>query len=359
MPISRRAFLKKSIIATSATISPFLFRREAKARWTKGTQVHPHIDNRRVVGIIDPRMTRDLQPVSSWSRQEKMVVKEIVWENLDKLACALTKIKNPERAWATIFIKPPRKAWSETVVAIKTNNIALQHTRSAVMSKICHVLVKFCRINPENIHIYDGVHGGSMAQNTPFADLPAGVKIENTWGGVTTLTTIPEPWRPSRGQAKCLRPLVEGYVDILVNIAMCKGHSQTFGGFTMTMKNHFGTFDPTHGHREGALDYLLAINQTEEILGPLDPPTGKVIYPRQQLCLLDALWASEKGPGGYPRHQPNFLAMGVFSPIFDYIMATQFRGEKMGWKPNIEATQRFLTEFGYREEMLLPWEIIK
>jgi hypothetical protein len=358
MSISRRKFLKKSIIATAAAVTPFLCGREIKAHWAKGTQVHPHIDHRRVVGIIDSRMTRDLQPVSSWSLQEKIVVKELVWENLDKLACALTKLSNPEKAWLTIFLKPPRKSWAETVVAIKTNNIALQHTRSAVMSKICHVLVKICRINPENIHIYDGIHGGSMAQNTPFADLPAGVKIENEWGGVTTLTKVPEPWRRSRGQAKCLKPLVDGYVDILINIAMCKGHSQTFGGFTMTMKNHFGTFDPAPGHREGALDYLLAINKTPEILGPMDPQTGKVIYPRQQLCLLDALWASEKGPGGYPRSQPNFLAMGVFSPIFDYVLATRFRGEKMGWKPNMEATQRFLTEFGYTEEMLLPLEIL-
>ncbi len=85
MPISRRNFLKKSIIATSTAFSPFLFRHEAKARWVKGTQVHPHIDNRRVVGVTDTRMTRDFQPVSSWSLQEKLVVKEVVWENLDKL----------------------------------------------------------------------------------------------------------------------------------------------------------------------------------------------------------------------------------------------------------------------------------
>ncbi len=359
MVLSRRSFLKKSVIGTCATISPFLLWREAKARWAKGTPVHPNIDNRRVVGIIDSRMTRDFQPVSSWSLQEKMVVKEVVWENLDKLACALTKINEPEKAWRAIFIKPPLKSWSETVVAIKTNNIALQHTRSAVMSKVCQVLVKFCRGNPENIHIYDGIHGGSMNKNTPFTDLPAGVKIENEWGGVTTLTKVPEPWRHSPGQAKCLKPLAEESIDILINIALCKGHSQTFGGFTMAMKNHFGTFDPAPGHRAGALDYLLAINQTAEILGSFDPQTGKVIYPRQQLCLLDALWASEKGPGGYPRAQPNFLAMGVFSPIFDYVLATQFRGEKMGWKPNKEALRRFLTEFGYTEEMLLPLEIIK
>lgn len=359
MKIARRNFLKKSILATSLLIPPFTFAREAKALWAKGTSVHPHIDQRRVVGLTDPKMTRDFQPVSSWSLQEKLVVKEVVWDNIDRLAMALTNMSNPEKAWLTIFIKPPRKTWAETVVAIKTNNIALQHTRSAVMSKICSVLVKICGLKAENIHIYDGIHGGAMAQNTPFADLPEGVRIENDWGGVTTFTSIPEPWPNPRRRAKCVKYIAEGKVDILINIAMCKGHSQTFGGFTMTMKNHFGTFDPSPGHREGALDYLIAINQTPEILGPMDPQSGRILYPRQQLCLLDALWASEKGPGGYPRSQPNFLALGVFAPIFDYLLATRFRGEMMGWKPNMTAISRFLTDFGYKEDDLLPLELVK
>jgi hypothetical protein len=118
------------------------------------------------------------------------------------------------------------------------------------------------------------------------------------------------------------------------------------------MKNHFGTFDPSPGHRSGATEYLLAINQTPEILGSMDPQTGKVLYPRQQLCIVDALWASEGGPSGYPRHQPNFLAMGVFSPVVDYVLATQFRLEKMGWNVDKEVTRRMLTDFGYTESDL-------
>jgi hypothetical protein len=115
------------------------------------------------------------------------------------------------------------------------------------------------------------------------------------------------------------------------------------------MKNHFGTFAPSPGHQSGSQDYLIAINQTPEILGPMDRKTGKVLYPRQQLCLVDALWASKGGPGGNPTHQPNFLAMGVLSPIVDYQLATQFRGNQMGWEPNMEMTRRMLTEFGYTE----------
>jgi hypothetical protein len=136
-------------------------------------------------------------------------------------------------------------------------------------------------------------------------------------------------------------------VDILINIAMCKGHSSRFGGFTMTMKNHFGTFSPGPGHRGGSVNYLMAINKTPEILGQMSKRTGKVLYPRQQLCLVDALWASEDGPTVYPSHQPNFIAMGVLSPILDYVMATRFRDERMGWKPNMKTTRRLLTDFGY------------
>jgi len=351
--ITRRQFIKKASL-TGATLMalPMVIIPKARAGWARKTEVHPNVNNLRVVGITDGRMTKANEPVTSWARQEKLVVSEVVWENIDKLACRLTEMRNPEEAWRTIFIKPPRKSWSDTVVAIKTNHIALQHTRSAVMAKVCHLLTHILGIKPSNIHIYDAVHGGSMSRSTPFNGLPEGCRIEDQWDGITAFTAVLEPWKSKEGKSKCLKYLVDGLVDILINISMCKGHSSKFGEFTMTMKNHFGTFDPSPGHRSGALDYLLAINQTPEILGPMDKQTGKVLYPRQQLCLVDALWASEGGPGGYPRHQPNFLAMGVLSPVVDYQLATKFRGEKMGWSPNMEATRRMLTDFGFSESDL-------
>jgi len=336
------------------TVFPVVLIPKARAAWARKTVVHPNVNNLRVVGITDARMTKANEPISSWVRQQKLVVPEVVWENMDKLACRLAETQNPADAWRAIFIKPPRKPWSETIVAIKTNNIALQHTRSAVMAKICHTLSGLLGVEPSNIHIYDAVHGRAMSRNTPFAGLPEGCQIEDQWGGVTTLTDVPAPWKGSGGQSKCIKYLVDGSVDILIDIAMCKGHSDKFGGFTMTMKNHLGTFDPSPGHRRGALDYLMAINQTPEILGPMDKRTGKVLHPRQQLCIVDALWASEGGPGGYPRQQPNFLAMGVFSPVLDYVVATKFRGERMGWEPNMKATRRMLTDFGFEESDLPP-----
>jgi hypothetical protein len=348
--ISRRQFMKKAVIlGTAITAFPTVWVRKAAAAWARGTVVHPNVDNLRVVGITDRNMTRTEKEYYSWSRQDELVNKDVVWENIDKLACGLVQTRNPEEAWRAIFIKPVRKSWSETVVAIKTNNIARQHTRSAVMGKICDTLTGQLGIRPSNIHIYDGTHGAGMGVNTPFAGLPEGVKIEDTWGGIDTLTSIPEPWKGGDERSRCLRRLVDGSVDILINIAMCKAHSSRFGGFTMTMKNHLGTFSPGPAHERGSQDYLMAISQTTEILGPMEKRTGKVLYPRQQLCLVDALWASKSGPGGAPTHQPNFLAMGVFSPVVDFQVATQFRGQRMGWRPNMKATRRMLEDFGYKE----------
>ncbi len=351
--LTRRDFIKESMIVSSAlTALPTVLACKSQARPINKIVSHPNVDNLRVVGLTDPTMTKDHEPVSSWARQNEIVVPKIIAENIDKLACSLTKTKDPAEAWRTIFIKPPNKSWSDTVVAIKTNNIANQHTRSPVMAKICHTLTDILGVAPSKIIIYDACHGQDITKKTPFTGLPEGCRIENKWGGSTVLTAVPKPWKNGRHKSECLKHLVDGSVDILINIAMCKGHSEKFGGFTMTMKNHFGTFNPEMGHQKGAQDYLMAINQTPEILGPMDQQTGQVIFPRQQLCLVDALWASKDGPGGNPSAQPNFLAMGVLSPIVDYLMATTFRDEKMGWKPNMAVTKRMLTDFGYTKNDL-------
>jgi hypothetical protein len=351
--ISRRRFIKSTIITGAAiTGFPTVYIPKSPAGWAPQTAVHPNVDKLRVAGVTDPAMTSSIESSASWALQNKLVNAEAVWENMDKLACGLTDVRDPREAWQAIFVKPPRKSWSDTVVAIKTNNISQQHTRSAVMAKVCHTLTDTMGIKPSNIHIYDADDGRGMSRETPFAGLPKGCRIVDNWGGISTTTMVPAPWKDSGGESECLKHLVDGSVDILINMAMCKGHSSRFGRFTMTMKNHFGTFSPRPGHRGGSQDYLIAINQTPEILGPMDKRTGKVLYPRQQLCLVDALWASKGGPGGRPTAQPNFIAMGVMSPVVDFQVATKFRGERMGWKPNMKMARRMLTDFGYTEKDL-------
>jgi len=345
--ISRRSFLKTAVATGAVTAFPEILVRKTRADWARGTAIHPNIDNLRVVGVSDPGMTKAEEPASTWRRQEELVNREAVWKNLDRLACALTETRGANDAWRAAFVKPAGKSWQDVVVAIKTNCIAQQHTRSAVMSGICHALTDTMGVKGANIHIYDACSGGSMIRNMPFAGLPAECRLENKWGGSNTLTPVPGSWSEQERKAKCLQHLVDGSVDILINIAMCKGHSRKFGGFTMAMKNHFGTFSPKPGHQRNGTEYLIRINQTPEILGPMDAKTGKIVCPRQQLCIVDALWASKTGPRGVPSDQPNFLAMGALAPVVDYQVATKFRGRRMGWQPNMEVTERLLTDFGY------------
>ena len=346
--ITRRSFIQKSVVTgVGIAAFPMIFIPKARAHWAPKTIVHPNVDNLRVVGVTDPKMTMGAEQIPlTWADQEKLVNKKAVEENMDKIACGLADTRNEGEAWRAIFIKPPLKSWSDTVVAIKTNYLGVQFTRSAVMAKTCHVLTDILGVVPSNIHIYDACTGQNM-DRTPFQGLPQGVRLERDWGGIQTTTSVPPPSIESK--SRCVKHLVSGAVDILINISMCKGHQFTYGNFTMTMKNHFGTFSPNPGHDtpKASLDYLIAINQTPEILGTMDDKTGKVLFPRQQLCLVDALWASEDGPGSRPSHQPNFLAMGVLSPVVDYVVATQFRGKKMGWEPNKDVIRRMLSGFGY------------
>ncbi|CAD7841607.1 MAG: hypothetical protein [Olavius algarvensis Delta 4 endosymbiont] len=351
--INRRQFMKKAIVAgTTMAAFPAVMPGTAQADKAPRVVVHPNVNNLRVVGVADPKMTTAYKPVSSWTVQDQLVSREAVWRNLDKLAGGLAEVGNSTQAWQRIFIKPPGKTWAETTVAVKTNNIGKQHTRSAVMSKVCHTLTDTLGVQPANISIYDACHGKNIDKKTDFVGLPENCRIENTWGGSTTKTAIPGPWKDGTGSAKCLAHLVDGSVDILVNVAMCKGHSDKFGGFTMTMKNHFGAFDPWPGHMWGGSEYILSINKTKEILGEMEPGSDRLLFPRQQLCIIDALWASECGPGCVSSHQPNFLAMGVLSPVLDYVVATRFRGEQMGWQPNMEMVSRMLSEFGYEKSDL-------
>jgi hypothetical protein len=346
-PVTRRNFLKGSVAGAAAFgMAPTLFIPRFAPAFESWEDPHPNVSGLKVVGVHDKDMTTEILAVSPWKKQQELVDAEVVAANMDKLACELTEESEAKDAWKAIFVKPPGKSWSDTVVAIKTNNIARQHTRNAVMSKMCEVLVQR-GVKAHNIFIYDACHGKDMLKKTPFEDLPEETNVMSRWGGSTTPTEVPAPWQDGSMKAKCVQSLVAGKVDILVNIALCKGHSTKFGAFTQTMKNHLGTFEPQWAHQDGATEYVLAINKTAEILGELSSE-GKVLFPRQQLCLIDALWASEDGPGCMPSVQPNCLFMGTSSPVLDYLVATEFRKGFMGWSIEENVTKRFLTEFGLK-----------
>lgn len=329
--------------------------RRAEA-YQAGARVHPNIDPLRVVGLAGPRMTRDLKPYSTWQQQDELVVWDTVHENMDSMALVLAEESSVPEAWRSIFVRPPGKSWADAVVAIKTNQVGQMRTSAAVMSKVCRVLTDVIGVKASNVHIYDGCDGGgsrqqanSISREGHFTGLPEGIHLADLWGGCRGFRTkVPVPYMDGRQECGCLPHLVAGRVDILVDIAVPKVNGRQFGGFTMCMKNHFGTFDPMPSHREGGgTDYLTAINMTPEILGPMDPKTGNVLYPRQQLCIIDALWASRGIAVELPDAQPNALLMGVFAPSLDHLVAKRLLKDELHWAVNDEATDRLLTDFGY------------
>ncbi len=347
--MSRRRFLKTTAAGalTLSAIPTIIIPKRVEA-FQPGGKVHPYISPLRVVGATDPGMTSAVEAGANWAKQEQLVVWDAVQQNMDRMAVALAQEGKPADAWGKIFLKPAGKSWSDVVVAIKTNQIGSQRTRSAVMSKVCHVLTAL-GVKGSNIHIYDAKSGSNMSRETRFQRLPDGVHLANTWGGIAVSTSVPTPYFKGDREAPCLGPLVKGEVDILVNIALCKNHGGGWGQFTMSMKNHFGTFSPKPGHGPGgSADYLIGINKSPEILGQMDPRTGDVLFPRQQLCIVDALWASEKGGPSAPTNaQPNALTMGTFGPALDYVTAMRLRKDTMGWPVRENVAERFLTEFGH------------
>ncbi|MBU0753541.1 MAG: DUF362 domain-containing protein [Planctomycetes bacterium] len=354
--IDRRQFVKSTALGMGALgLGPaFFFPRPVEPeKFEPGFRFHPHMDPLRIVGMIDPKMISEVKETAPWRVQDRLVQADRVDENIDLLACELAQEKRPQDAWKKLFIKPPGKAWNETTVAIKTNNIGRQHTRSAVLSKICRVLTDLIGVKPSSIFIYDACHGADMAEKTPFEGLPEGCNVSGIWGGFAKETAVGKPWLDGNMKVNCLEPLVTGEIDLLINIALCKGHSPSYGAFTMSMKNHMGTFNPRpHAHENGKTDFLFAINRSPLVLGDLDFKTGKVLYPKQQLCLIDALWASEQGPICDSSAQPCRLYMGIFSPVLDYLVARDFRSKIMGWRNHDPVLERFLTDFGFSADDL-------
>jgi hypothetical protein len=311
-------------------------------------QIHPNISPLRVAGIRDAGMIRGEAVPAAWAEQEKLVEWDVVAANMDRVAMTLAEESTAADAWKKILIKPAGKSWGDVIVAIKTNNIAEQHTRSAVMSKLCNVLVDTIGVKPSNVYIYDACHGRDLTRKSPFTGLPEGVNVAGQWGSYNTRVDVPEPYRGGDHKAACLDHLVKGEVDILINLALCKGHGGQFGKFTMCMKNHFGTFNPRLSHQGGGgADYLIGINKSPLLLGDLDPRTGNVLFPRQQLCIIDALWGSEPGPQGPPTAQLNSIIMGTCNPVMDYVTATHLRQDTMGWGINNQVAERMLDEFGF------------
>jgi hypothetical protein len=222
-----------------------------------------------------------------------------------------------------------------------------------------------------NIILYDANSSAATTYST-YASPTDATKIRATvsdkaksLGGMVPVTIA--------GAAKSISAvadLVNGVIDILVDIASLKIHSGPgtsygFGGCSLCMKNHLGTFI-NQGTETGtgdasstglhSLDAVFNINKHAAILG------GSPV--RQQLCIVDGLLANG-GNSAVWSIRTDRIVMGTFAPIVDYFTATKIllnttvmAGGPMpaaGVTSAATLVPQFLTSFGYATTDALQW----
>jgi hypothetical protein len=333
--VSRRAFLS-SVAAGLLAAGMFPAEGDEKETgWRDGMKINPDIDNLSVVSCHDPKMIAADPRKWDIVSQNAPIVPERVQADLDAMACALARKNSLRDAWGAIFRKPASKEWHEVKAAIKLNCLGNNYPRAAIVNAVCRALTSL-GVTPSNIVLYDGSHNaGSMYGPFIGKEIIAGVRSGNgneLLGG-TVRTRIPAP---HAGKFKCTAAIAGGDIDVLVNIAVNKGHSVM--GTTMTMKNHAGTFEAMPIHTGGGADYIIAFSKSGALLGG-DPV-------RQQLCIVDSIWALTGGPFGIPNKRPAMLSMGTFSPAVDFITAKRIREPIMGCS-HPPVLNRLMTDFGY------------
>lgn len=337
MPIHRREFLK---VATASATGLILGGRATRAfgAWpASGTlAINPNISNMRVVGCVDRSMMMRVPTTMTFAAENAVVNAARVAANMDAMAMNLANRTTPDSAWSTIFRSS--KPWASTLAAIKINVLEPKNmVRVAIIQKFVAVLRRL-GVLPANIIVYDGnsTYGAPISNYTPYFSLtdptkiPAVVSSYNNALGGTLSARLPDGT-----SVPCTAKIANGTVDILINIANNKGHS-LFGGSTLCMKNHFGTFQPNH---TALASYVFKLNKSDAIVG------GSPV--RQQLCFIDSLIANKRSNIGTPEAMPCYLVMGTFAPAVDYLTVKKVREAVMGCTHDAATVNSFLTSFAY------------
>ena len=330
--------------------------------WTSGLQINPAIDNKRVICCHDTKMLTANPQNDTFAAQNAAVDANLVATNLDQMAMYLANKTTATDAWSTIFRSGTD--WASTKVAIKTNAIIAtgNHPRVAVIKKICDVFVDQFKVPAANIILYDANSDASKCYTT-YASLTDSSKIRATVSvksqslGGQAPVTIAAATKTMTGVAD----LVNGVIDILVNVAIIKRHSgpgtaYAYGSCSLCMKNHLGTFINS-GSDTGAgdasatglhsIDAICNINKQPAILG------GNPV--RQQLCIIDGLLANGNSAGGSFDTRVDRLIMGTFAPIVDYLTAMRIMKDVMNKPDANNNLPKFLTNFDYAETDALDW----
>ena len=378
----RRDFLKTAAMGAAGAVGLTALKFEkASAQttggWVSGMQVNPAIDNMRVISCYDPKMLSSAPTGQTFTAMNNVVNAAVVASNLDQMAMLLTQKATAAQAWSTIFRSS--KDWGSTRVAMKTNGIGGTTTNRpkwSIYKKITDVLVGL-GVQPSNIILYDACDNAT-SYYSPFISLTDATKIRAVMstrasglGGFKAVALT------NATNISCPADLVDGNIDILVNVAACKSHNGTgghynYGSCTLCMKNHFGTFtDGAQAQHSDNLHVgnsatspppaplaLFEINKHSAVLG------GNPV--RQQICIVDALLSNgASGPGGGWDNRTDRLVMGTFAPIVDYLSAKNILTNATVMSatpiPALGITNaaiilpQFLTAFGYAVTDPLQW----
>jgi hypothetical protein len=306
----------------------------------------------------------DLKFPEDVNAQNSIIDQTAVDETLDTCAVTLAQENSSKRAWATLFQKPSGKTWQEVKAAIKVNEVGRNLPRIAIIHKVCREL-NLLGIPFGNIRIYGGPNDtvtNITAYNRLMVEmLPSGIVVsqhDSELGG-TKEVPIPEAHKDDKTitSTTCVAEIADNTNDILINVAVNKGHWEEFGGFTLSMKNHFGTFSPrpypgaSFSDTHANLDYLCSISKSDVLVGSTPP--------QQQLCIVDSIWATTMlNPGVNGDDIPaNMIIMGVFSPVVDYVTARKVRKNIMGCYLSAVA-DTFLLNFGYTEREIRELDLL-
>jgi hypothetical protein len=351
---NRRGFLKTAAIGatgvafSSSAISSALNLNKNAIAWRSGLNINPSISNSKVVSCYDEAMV--INPIAGdFARQNEGVNTSLIEKNMDKIAVQLTLRTPASIAWSTIFQLPTGKQWDQVKVAIKVNCLNIYNMpRVAIVGKICSELM-ILGVLAQNITIYDSLSNASgsgkysTSAGTPISGLPGGIIVSNT----DPITDFGPQVPVGSTTLKCSSAVAQknadntiSYIpDIIVNCATNKGHDDSFGGFAMLMENHVGTIKLDKPTPQELID----INQSEAIIGQ-----GTTDVPcRQQLCIIDSLWASTSGPTGTNDKYPYRIIMGMLAPVVDYFTARKVRADVMKCTFNTSVVNNWLSAFGY------------
>lgn len=344
--ISRRSFLKSTgsgaaglTVLGSGLNSVFSDQKKMSA-WSNDLQINPEIKNTKVVCCHNPAFFTDETKAitaNGFQKQNECVDTTRVETDMDGMAVALSGKNNPEQAWAAIFRRSSNKEWTQVKVAIKVNCIYEPiMPRIAIVGKVCKELIRL-GVEPQNITIYDACHnayGNGRYNSYVGTGIPQNVKVANQQASSAQTTNI----SVGSKTLKCSNIVLES--DILVNCAVNKGHSfQQSSKFTLTMKNHTGSMKLSC---PSDIAELVNENKSDAILGG-DPV-------RQQLCIVDSLWAAVPGPLSPATHLPARIIMGTFGPAVDIAVVRNIREAIMNASHDNNGINTILTSFGLDEK---------